>query len=76
VSRLRIALTFLIVSALPLILSIAVVYVGSLLAPASSSSGTSPWLVVAAVYATPVWALIVAIALAIYLRRLRKRPAA
>lgn len=75
-SRLRIALTFLIVSALPLILSIAVVYLASLLAPASSSGAASPWLVVAAVYATPVWTLIVAIALAIYLRRLRKRQAA
>lgn len=71
-SKLRIVLTFLIVSALPLILSIAFVYIGSLVSHASDYWAASPWLVVGAVYVTPVWALIVAIALAIYLRN-RKR---
>lgn len=75
-SKFRIALIFLIVSALPLMLSIAMVYVGSLLSPASSHWAASPWLVVAAVYVTPVWALLVAIALAIYWRNSRKQQAA
>ena len=72
-SKLRIALAFLVVSALPLILSIGSVYIGSLVSQASDYWAASPWLVVAAVYVTPVWALIVAIALTIYLKSLRKR---
>jgi predicted membrane protein len=73
VSKLRIALTFLILSALPLVLSIAIVYIGSLASHAPGDGSITPWLIVAAVYATPVWALIVAIGLAIYLRISNRR---
>ena len=72
-TKLRIALTFLILSALPLVLSIAAVYIGGLISSASDYWAASPWLIVAAVYVTPVWALIVAIALAGYLRISNRR---
>jgi hypothetical protein len=72
-SKLRIALTFLIVSALPLIVSMAVVYFGSLASHSSDYWAVNPWLVVAAVYVTPGWALIVAIGLGLYVRFQKKR---
>lgn len=72
-SKVRIALTFLVVSAIPLIVSIAAVYISRLVSAAPDSPAVSPWLVVGAVYVTPVWALIVGVALAIYARKSKKQ---
>lgn len=67
-TRLRIVCTFLAYSTLPVLLSIAVLF----LSPGAHGSdywSVAPWLIVAALWVTPLWMIVVVIGLAIVVRK-------
>ena len=73
-TKLRIVLMFVVLAAVPLVLSVAFVFFGSLVWHSSEYWATAPWLILAALSLTPGWMTVVAIALAVYVakRGLRK----